>query len=70
MSAILGREAVDEVMRRHGTTWGDNDFSATAVREYAKYLRFAADFPGADYIDNMVHSAELDLLVDRSGVNA
>lgn len=63
--STLTREAVDEVMRRHGTTWGDNTFSAAEVRAYAKYLRYAADSPGADYTDNMVHAAELDLLVDR-----
>ena len=44
----LSREQVDEVMRRHGTTWGDNVFSAAGVRAYAKYLRGAAEFPGAD----------------------
>lgn len=66
----LSRDQVDEVMRRHGTTWGDNDFSAADVRAYAKYLRFAADFPTADYTDNMVHAAELDLLVDRVEASA
>lgn len=63
--ATLNREQVEAVMRRHGTTWDDNDCSAADVRAYAKYLRFAADHL-VDYTDNMVLAAELDLLVDQA----
>jgi hypothetical protein len=66
MTTPLTRDEVNEVMGRHNDRWpADNDFSPTHVREYAKYLRGAADFPGADYNDNMVQAAELDALVDR-----
>jgi hypothetical protein len=61
----LTRDQVNEVMRKHNDDWPpDADFSATDVREYAKYLRYAAS--DDHYVDNMVQAAELDLLVDKA----
>lgn len=62
---------VNEVMQRHNDFWSpEADIDNEAVRQYARYLRFAAREPGADYDDNMVQAAELDLLIDQIEANA
>jgi hypothetical protein len=60
-------DQVNEVMRRHNDFWHpESVLSNEDVRQYARYLRFAAADPGVHYADNMVQAAELDLLVDRA----
>jgi hypothetical protein len=60
-------EQVNEVMSRHSDFWPpDSVLSNEDVRQYARYLRFAAKDPGVNYADNMIQSGELDLLVDRA----
>jgi hypothetical protein len=69
VTTTLTIDAVNEIMAKHNDFWHpDSVLSNEDVRQYARYLRFAAQEPDADYDDNMVQAAELDLLVDRAEV--
>lgn len=65
--STLTRDQVNDVMRRHNDHWpADTKFGPAEVRDYAKYLRAAADSPDANYDDNLIQAADLDALVDRT----
>lgn len=64
---ILTRDQVNEVMTRHNDHWPpDTFFGHAEVREYARYLRAAADWPDVNREDNLTQAAALEHLVDHA----
>jgi hypothetical protein len=68
----IPRNELNAVMAEHGDHWpADADLSPQAVREYAQYMRTAAqdpDWPNlspADRASNLAQADALDALVDR-----